>query len=109
MSKSPFDVFRDAMMKDLWPWQEYEKQETKKEKPVAGKIDPESDINISSNFSKHRVIMVVGRSDYNWTATLGPDMAREYARQLIAAADAVDKAKPEQKTVPVWSPEEEVK
>ena len=62
--------------------------------------DPESDINVSSNFTKHKVIMVVGRADYNWTATISTDMAREYARQLIAAADAVDKAQPEQKTVP---------
>ena len=87
----------DALKQDSWNWQEHKKQEAKKEKPV----DMESsgvqgDVDISSNFSKHKVVMVVGRKDYNWIATLAPVTAREYARQLIAAADAVDNAMPEE-------------
>jgi len=67
------------------------KRVVEKEKPVDMESSgAQGDIDISSNFSKDKVIMVVGRKDYNWIATLSTVTAREYARQLIAAADALD-------------------
>ena len=89
-------------MRDSWLWQEHKKEV----KTVSEKKDEQGDINISSNFSKHKVVMVIGKSGYNWTATLETESAREYARQLIAAADAVDKARPQQQTTTEWKTEE---